>query len=194
LFYGRNLENYNALFLGNHDALAAGEELIFTAALKAYNEFDFEMRAKTPFLFLFGSVDSLLNLKNQLFERLNRLPFYIYINVGLESIDPSTLKFLGKPLSESSVLEAFQKMLDINSSFENIEITANFVLGEGLSETHYQSLKDMLRDAPVISRGKGGIYLSPLKDNPKKRELLPLVKGIKNHSNIPVFIYLIQRL
>jgi radical SAM superfamily enzyme YgiQ (UPF0313 family) len=143
---------------------------------------------------LFGSVDSLLNLKNQLFERLNRLPFYIYINVGLESIDPSTLKFLGKPLSESSVLEAFQKMLDINSSFENIEITANFVLGEGLSETHYQSLKDMLRDAPVISRGKGGIYLSPLKDNPKKRELLPLVKGIKNHSNIPVFIYLIQRL
>jgi hypothetical protein len=194
MFYGRNLENYNALFLGNHDALEAGEELIFMAASKAYQDFGFGRRAKSPFLFLFGSVDSLLNSRNQLFEKLNHLPFYIYINVGLESIEPSTLKFLDKPLSESSVLEAFQKMLDINASFENIEITANFILGEGLSETHYQTLKDLLRDAPVISRGKGGIYLSPLKDNPKKRELLPLIKEIKSHSKIPVFIYLIQRL
>jgi len=194
LFYGRNLENYNALFLGNHDALAAGEKLIFMAASKAYKDFGFGMRAESPFLFLFGSVDSLLNSQNHLFEKLNNLPFYIYINVGLESIDPSTLKFLGKPLSESTVLEAFQKMLDINASFENIEITANFILGKGLPETHYQSLKDLLRNAPFISRGKGGIYLSPLKDNPKRRELLPLIKEIKNYSKIPVFIYLIQRL
>lgn len=137
------------------------------------------MRAQGPFLFLFGSVESLLNSQNRLFEKLDRLRFHIYINVGLESIDPSTLKFLGKPVSQSSVLEAFQKMLDINASFENIEVTANFVLGEGLSETHYQSLKDLLRNAPVVSGGKGGIYLSPLKDNPKRRELLPLIKGIK---------------
>ena len=77
-------------------------------------------------------------------------PFYVYINVGLESIDSSTLKFLGKPLGESRVMEAFQKMLDINERFENIEITANFVVGEGLSETHYQSLKDLIRDAPAL--------------------------------------------
>ena len=87
------------------------------------------MRAQSPFLFLFGSVDSLLNSQNQLFEKLNHLPFYIYINVGLESIDPSTLKFLGKPLNEPTVLEAFQKMLDINASFENIEITAKSLFG-----------------------------------------------------------------
>jgi hypothetical protein len=193
-FYGRNLENYNSLFLGNHDALAVGEELIFMAASKAHLELDFGMRTKSPFLFLFGSVDSLLNSKDQLFEKLNRLPFYIYINVGLESIDPSTLKFLGKPLSESRIIEAFKKMLDINGLFDNIEITSNFVIGEELPEAHYQSLKELIRDAPAISRGKGAIYLSPLKDNPKKRELLPIIKEIKNHSKLPVFIYLIQRL
>jgi hypothetical protein len=194
LFYGRNLENYNALFLGDHDALAAGEELILMAASKAYIEFGFGMRTKSPFLFLFGSVDSLLNSNDQMFEKLNHIPFYIYINVGLESIDPSTLKFLGKPLSAPRAIEAFKKMHDINECFDNIEITANFVIGEGLSETHYQSLNELIREAPVISHGKGGIYLSPLKDNPKKRELLPLIKGIKNHSKIPAFIYLIQRL
>ena len=51
-----------------------------------------------------------------------------------------------------------------------------------------------LREAPVISGGKGGIYLSPLKDSPKKRELIPLINEIKDQSKIPVFIYLIQRL
>ena len=194
LFYGRNLENYNALFLGNHDVLEAGDELIFMAASKAYKDFDFGARAKNPFLFLFGSVDSLLKSKNQLFEKLNHLPFYTYINIGLESIDKSTLEFIGKPLSESKVREAFKKILDINATFKNIEVTANFVIGEGLSVEHYQSLKELLRDAPVISGGKGGIYLSPLKDSPKKRELLPLINEIKDQSKIPVFIYLIQRL
>jgi hypothetical protein len=194
VFYGRNLKNYNALFLGNHDALAAGDDLIVVAASKAYKDFGFGARAKNPFLFLFGSVDSLLKAKNQLFENLNHLPFYTFINIGLESIDKSTLEFIGKPLSESKVREAFKKMLDINAAYKNIEVTANFVIGKGLSAEHYQSLKELLQDAPVTSRGKGTIYLSPLKDSPKKRELLPLVNEIKAQSKIPVYIYLIQRL
>jgi hypothetical protein len=194
LFYGRNLENYNGLFLGGHDALAAGESLIVAAASEAHRDFGFGTRATNPFLFLFASVDSLLDSKARLFETLDHLPFYTYINVGLESTDPATLKHLGKPLTESRVLETFRKMIHINESFENIEITANFVLGEELSDAHYGALKDLLRDAPANSRGRGGIYLSPLKDNPKKRELLPLVKEIQSCSKIPVFMYLIQRL
>lgn len=194
VFYGRNLENYNALFLGNHDALEAGDELIFIAASRAYEDFAFGERAGNPMLFLFGSVVSLLKSKNQLFEKLNHLPFYTYINIGLESIDKLTLKFIGKPLSESKVREAFKKMLDINATYKNIEVTANFVIGEGLSDEHYQSLKELLRDAPVASSSKGVVYLSPLKDSPKKRELLPLIDEIQNQSKIPVYIYLIQRL
>ena len=194
LFYGRNLENYNALFLGNHDVLEAGDELIFMAASKAYEDFEFEARTKNPFLFLFGSVDSFLTSKNKLFEKLNHLPYYTYINIGLESVDKSTLKMIGKPLVESKVREAFHKMIDINAAYKNIEVTANFVIGEGLPAEHYHSLKALLRDTTVISVGKGSIYLSPLKDSPKKRELLPLVNEIKGQSKLPVYIYLIQRL
>ncbi|HMK64262.1 MAG TPA: radical SAM protein [Thermodesulfobacteriota bacterium] len=193
-FYGQNLENYNALFLGNHDALAAGETSILFAASQAYREFDFGRRTQNPFLFLFGSVDSLLHSNDQMFEKLSHIPFYIYINVGLESMDPSTLKRLGKPLDPSRVSEAFQKMLDINNRFENLEITANFVMGEGLSEDHYESLKELIREFPNILSRKGGLYLSPLKDSPKKRELLPIIERLQNQSTIPIFIYLIQRL
>ena len=194
-FYGRNIENYNGLFLGNHDALEAGEELISFSASEAYSALGFgRPRGITPLLFLFGSVHSLLKAENQLFEMLNQLPFYTYINIGLESIDTPTLVFIGKPVDDPKVREAFKKMLNINATYKNIEVTANFIIGKGLSAEHYQSFTELLGDTPVTSSGKGAIYLSPLKDNPKKRELLPLINEIKEQSKIPVYIYLIQRL
>jgi hypothetical protein len=67
-------------------------------------------------------------------------------------------------------------------------------LGEQLSPDHYQSLAALLRDAPVSSHSKGAVYLSPLMDSPKKRELLPKFLDIKKHSRLPAYIYLIQRL
>jgi hypothetical protein len=85
-------------------------------------------------------------------------------------------------------------MLEINNSYTNIEITGNFLVGEQLSSEHYQSLAELLRDISSPSNGKGAIYLSPLKDSPKKRELLPRFFEIKNQSKLPVYIYLIQRL
>jgi len=195
LFYGINLENYNAIFLGNHDALEAGENLILMAASETYKEFGFERaQAKIPLLFMFASVHSMLKSKNELFEKLDQLPFYTYINIGFESIDNSTLKFIGKPLDKSMVREAFQKMLEINAAYKNIEITGNFLIGEELSAGHYQSLNELLRDESIPSHGKGAIYLSPIKDSPKKRELLPQFLEIKNQSQLPTYIYLIQRL
>jgi radical SAM superfamily enzyme YgiQ (UPF0313 family) len=192
-FYGRNLENYHALFLGNHDALAAGEELILTAALAAIEAFGFADSAVTPRLYLFGSVDSLLRAGNGLFEKLNQLPFYTYINVGFESVDAATLAYIHKPLDPVKVRQAFQKMLAINSNYANIEVTGNFLLGEPLSPDHYQSLIKLLLDLPP-QHGKGAVYLSPLMDSPKKRELLPKFFAIKEQSKLPIYIYLIQRL
>ncbi len=194
-FYGPNLENYHSLFLGNHDALASGANVICTAVSEASNAFGFaSQHARTPFLYLFGSVASLLKSENDLFEKLNQLPFYTYINIGFESLDTPTLEFIGKPLNTSRVQAAFQKMLDINNKFASIEITGNFLLGQTLPAEHYQSLTATLSDVPVSSHGKGSIYLSPLKDSPKKRELLPQFMQIKEQSRLPVFIYLIQRL
>ena len=193
--YGRNIENYNGLFLGNHDAVEAGEDVIAFAASEAYSAFGFgEPGRMTPLLFLFGSVDSLLKAGNKFFDKLAQLQFYCYINIGFESLDAPTLAYIGKPVDESEVREAFKKMLEINSTYQNIEVTGNFLLGNHLTPEHYRSLGALLQEATVPSRGKGAIYISPLKDSPKKRELLPRFLKIKKQSQLPVFIYLIQRL
>ncbi len=194
-FYGRNLENYGALFLGNHDALAAGREVICESAAEAHAAFGLgRVRETPPLLFLFGSVHSLLASGHDLFETLNQLPYYTYLNIGFESNHDATLADLGKPLNEALVGEAFQKMLDVNAGYKNIEVTGNFVIGKGLADEHYRFLEALLRNAPVASRNKGVIYLSPLKDSPRKRELLPLIHAIQAQSRMPVYVYLIQRL
>jgi hypothetical protein len=195
VLYGRNIENYNALFLGNHDALAAGDELIYMAVSEAGKVFGFGGSCtKMPMLFFFGSVDSLLKSKNNLFEKLSYLPCYTYINIGFESVDPKTLAFIRKPVSASKVREAFKKMCEINAAYTNIEITGNFLIGKTLSPEHYQSLADLLGGVSDPSHDKGAIYLSPIKDSPGKRELLPQFFEIKNQSKLPTYIYLIQRL
>ncbi|MBU1056383.1 MAG: radical SAM protein [Proteobacteria bacterium] len=193
--YGRNIENYNALFLGNHDALAAGEELICYTASEAFKAFYLKVaHSSTPFLYLFGSVDSMLNSKKKLFDKLNQLPYYTYINIGFESIDTPTLKLIQKPVDTAKVQDAFYKMLEVNTNYSNIEITGNFLIGEQLLPDHYQSLAELLRTTSSNTLKKGAIYLSPLKDSPKKRELLPQYFEIKNQSQLPVYMYLIQRL
>ena len=191
-FYGRNLRNYPALFLGNHDALAAGESAILTAVTDALGLGG--PMAREPFLFMFGSVDAFLEAGPHLFEKLDDTPFYTYINIGLESVDGPTLKAIGKPVDPLKVREAFLKMLEINLSHANLEVTANFLIGQTLSADHDQALAELLGDAPVLPQDKGTVYLSPLKDSPKKRELLPRVYEVQARSRLPVFVYLIQRL
>lgn len=194
-FYGNNLGNYNALFLGNHDALAAGSEPIRTAALEAYQAFGFKKsHLKNPALFLFGSVDSLLNAGAHLLEELNRIPFYTYINIGFESVDPATLLRINKPLEISKIKDSFQMLLDMNRRYLNIEITANFLMGDRLPPGHYSALIELVRSRLVRFYSKGAIYLSPLNTSRKNRELLRKFIEIKNLNRLPTFLYLIQRL
>ncbi|MCP3898096.1 MAG: radical SAM protein, partial [Desulfobacteraceae bacterium] len=189
---GANIINYHALFLGNHDALAAGEDLVCYAAREAYQTFGFRQRMdQNPFLYLFGSVGSFLKSSHALFEQLNELPFYTYINIGFESIDPKTLSQIGKPITSEQVKKAFKKMLEINDSFDHLEVTGNFIAGDNLTPEHDNSLADLLKHAKVNTKSKGVIYLSPLKDSPKRRELLPRFYKIKEESKLPIFIYLI---
>jgi hypothetical protein len=193
--YGANLGNYNALFLGNHDALAAGWDLIGMAAVEAYAAFNFEKsHLKNPALFLFGSADSLLNAGDKLFEGLSRLPFYTYINVGLESADAATLVHINKPIGLDKIKDAFQKMLDVNRRYLNIEITANFLLGERLAADHNAALIELIRSYLNRFYSKGAIYLSPLKTSRNRAALLRRFVEIKNKSRLPTYLYLIQRL
>ena len=193
--YGPDLKNYNTLFLGNHDGLAAGVARISLAAEEAFHAFGFaKAYVKSPFLFIFGSVDSLLNAENSLFETLNRFPFYTYINIGLESADAATLSAIHKPVELINVERAFQRMLDINHSYLNIEITANFLIGDRLASGHYRSLIDMVHLQLDRYYSKGGLYLSPLYSSRNNRELLRTFFEIKNQSRLPTYLYLIQRL
>ncbi len=193
--FDAELDNYHALFLGNHDALAAGSDLISFAALEAYEAFGFRPRAdQVPFLYLFGSVGALLKGDTSLFEQLDQLPFYTYINIGFESFDPGTLEEIGKPVTTGQVEAAFEKMIEINDTYDTIEVTGNFIAGDRLSPEHDASLARILNHSRGNRKPKGAVYLSPLKDSPKKRELLPRFYDIKEKSRLPVYVYLIQRL
>jgi radical SAM superfamily enzyme YgiQ (UPF0313 family) len=199
-FYGHDLHNYNAIFLGQHDALSAGKELLGLAAQKAYEIFELERSyLRGTSLFLFGSVDSMIHSEEKLFDSLNSLPFCTYINVGLESNDRRTLEALKKPISVEKVREAFTRILDINRKYEKIEVTANFVFGKDLPPDHLPSLLELMRHRLSLARNKGAVYLSPLieegiSDKESKRELLQRFFKLKTQSRLPTFIYLIQRL
>ena len=199
-FYARDLANYNALFLGQHDALGAGFELIDFAAQRAYETLELDRsHLKGARLFLFSSAESLMRSQESLFESLNRLPFSTYINVGLESADPDTLSTLGKPISSESVREAFARMLALNKKYDRIEVTANFVLGDTLPLGHVPALIELIRYSLSHYCGKGAVYLSPLvgermRDHGKRRALVRRFHEIKALSRLPTFLYLIQRL
>ena len=193
--YSNDLVNYNALFLGEHDALNAPADLIVFAAKEGYDRFGFAQSYMTqPRLYLFGSVDSLLDADPHLFESLNALPFDTCINIGLESFDPATLAHLGKPVIARKVSLAFDKMQAINQTFDRIEMTGNFVMDERLPPDHIQTVLDLVRNRITRPMPKGCIYLSPLAFSRPSREVLYDFYRLKTASRLPMFLYIIQRL
>ena len=196
-FYGRDLSNYCSVFLGQHDALNAGLELIEFAARSAHDIFELERSyLKGSWLFLFGSVDSLLRAPYRLFDSLHDLPYYTYLNIGLESVDPATMEALQKPTRIGRVIEAFDKMLELNRRYERIEVTANFMFGDELPVGHIPSLVELTGSRVDHFWGKGALYLSPLMDGRRKArgDLIREFNKVKIQTPLPTFIYLIQRL
>ncbi|MCP3926390.1 MAG: radical SAM protein [Desulfobacterales bacterium] len=194
-FYGEDISNYNSLFIGQHDALYAKTDLIEHTAKYAYERFGFkESNMRNSKIFMFGSVESILNKTDADFKRINSLPFYTYINVGLESFDQETLDFLKKPLQKKLVEKAFLRMVEINRMFPNIEVTSNFIYGSNLPENHYSSIMELLREKVKRKYNKGDVYFSYFNDGGDKGKMQREFYNIKNSSNLPAYTYLIQRL
>jgi len=192
---GLDLPNYSSIYLGQHDALGADSDTIIYAAEQAYKIFSIENSCMLePRLFLFGSPDSFLKKEQDFWTKLNRLPLYAYVNIGLESFDNETLEFLKKPVDASEMLRAFSQMLAINRNFQNVEITANFVMGEGLPAGHVPSLVKHGGEALEHTAGKGCMYISPLKGSRNRKETLDTFREIKQKSRLETLLYLIQRL
>jgi len=205
--YGQEIKNSAAVFLGLHDSLAAGIEPIRFAAETAWDRFDFKHSNMTggAFMFLFASVDSLLGADETLFAALERLPFFTYINIGLESPDPATLDALKKPVRAKDVERAFDRMLDINRRFRQIEISANLVLGPHLPDSHFPSCVRLLEKKLSGFYSKGTLYMSPLllsnsgNNDPAqarkaKKKTLDQFLTIKRLKKLETLLYLIQRL
>ena len=194
-FYGEDLLNYNSIYLGQHDALAARPDDIIHAAQHAYDILSIKQSYMLgPKLFLFGSPVSFLQMDTFFWDSLNRLPFYTYVNIGLESFDDNTLDFLKKPISSQDISKAFSRMKKINKNFDHVEVTANFLLGESLPASHIPSLLKEIGNSRGNHVGKGCIYFSPLKGSTSTKEILNLFRDIKHQSRIDAFLYLIQRL
>ncbi|TKB25737.1 radical SAM domain-containing protein [Desulfopila sp. IMCC35006] len=192
--YGRDLINYNSLFLGEHDALQSSPERILFSIETACKEFDFDhsYTAGTN-VFLFGSVTSLLNKPDAFFRQLVESGAMTYINIGLESADQQTLDKIGKPLTERLVQEAFWRGQDINDRFPSVEITANFIMDENLPDNHYKKILHLIREQQVHVKPKGSIYFSPLTfDRPSRTRLFEFNR-IKIQSRLPTYLYIIQR-
>lgn len=194
-YYGRDLINYNSLFLGDQDALNADKSTILWAAEKGLSKLNLkDSYMKGCSLFMFGSVDSFLSADYSFFEKLNTSGYTSYINLGFESADQETLDYIGKPITAEKVEESFAKMRELNDRYGNIEITANFIMGEGLPEGHYPSFLRLVREKLDHPRGKGTVYLSPLMGGSFSRGTLFEFNQLKRLSRLPVFLYTIQRL
>ena len=196
-FYGHDVSNYNAIFLGQHDALNSNPEIIENAAITAYREFGLDhSNIMGPSLFLFGSVDSLLNAEDELFGMLENLPYSTYINIGIESCHQETLKIIGKGITTESVEKAFEKILKVNRNYNKIEITSNFIFGENLPKEHIPSFFHLMDKMMKHYYPKGAIYFSPVinGNRDEKRGIKREFYKIKTESRLPVYLYLIQRL
>ncbi|MCP4116815.1 MAG: radical SAM protein [Desulfobacteraceae bacterium] len=193
--YNKDIANYNSVFLGEHDALAAGGDLIVFAAEQSLEILGLDRsNLGGSNLFLFGSVDSLLNTGPELFDRLNRLFSHTYINIGLESADQETLDKLGKPITVAKVEQAFETIQAINHRYPNIEVTSNFIMDERLPAGHYPSFLRLVREKFSHDKPKGTIYLSPLTIDRPSREMVFEFNRLKVLSRLPTFLYIIQRL
>ncbi len=198
-FYGNDIVNYNSIFMGQHDALNADKDLILFAAEQAYDILGFDHSfMKGANLFIFGSVDALINAYNGenqgLFDALNISPWYTYINIGLESADQETLDYLGKPITAAKVKQGFEIIQKINERCRNIEISCNFIMDEDLPKGHYPSFLELVRYGIPHVKSKGCVYLSPLGISRYSRDVLFKFNRLKTLSRVPTFLYIIQRL
>jgi hypothetical protein len=105
------------------------------------------------------------------------------------------------PVTVEMIDEAFSRMLKINRRYEKIKVTANFIFGSDLPESHLNSFFELNGSRLDHFYSKGAIYFSPLINGMAKdgrangtRGILRKFNEAKILSHLPIFIYLIQRL
>jgi hypothetical protein len=85
-------------------------------------------------------------------------------------------------------------MMEINQQYDRVEVTANFVIGADLPESHLPSILELTRSRLAHFYPKGAVYLSPIEHIGDKNRLLTRFNELKTRCRLPAYIYLIQRL
>lgn len=166
-------------------------------ALFAYKELEIEKtNIKGANIFCFGSVDSLLNFREEFFKRINDLPFMTYINIGLESADQETINYISKNITADNVERAFAKILKINAMYNNVELTSNFLFSDEMPPNHYPSILNLIDKYLSQTQQKGTIYFSPMfnRNDANPRGIKRKFFNFKRKIKLPAYLYLIQRL
>jgi len=192
--FGDELANYRGVFLGQHDALAAGGAVIEEAVASVLELLDpKERHVRGLEVFLFGSTGSFLDLDDSGLARLQALPCRLFVNIGLESFDQGTLEYLRKPLRADENRAAFARMLAVNRSGGSLSVTANLLLGDPLAPGHLRSLQAVL-SSPQHPHPETVVYLSPMLGAYQPASILGTVRMIKNIAKVRTYPYMIHRL
>ncbi len=192
-YAGKDIANFNSVFLGQNDALAAGTVRILEAASKAFSSFRPEASLiRGSNLFMFGSVTSFLAEGTAKLKELDSLPFErIFINLGLESFHQKTLERIGKPVSSQDVEKAFYTGLELCSRTDSLHISFNFLLGQHLPGEHLELLFKRLSHIEG-DNGNCSVYISPLQEESWRiGQLRRTVYTLKAASRLPLYLYLI---
>ena len=172
---------FKGVFLGNQDALGVSDGLIFYAIAL--------VREKMPWIknvFLFASADSLLKKDMSFFSHLEESGLNYFINVGIESVDETTVALLKKPVSKDRVMAAWHFINLINQRFPQVEISLNILVNQGLPHSHWTELFELLQEETPFP--KGTIYLVPF-DEPIGRYFFNKAKAVRMATKRPVRIY-----
>ncbi len=190
---GKDIINYNSIFLGQNDALAAGIERVVKAATHAFEFFNIGSSVmEGSNLFLFGSVGSFLEHGIADILELEQLPYEnIYLNLGLESFNQDSLEMLGKPVKGLQVLQAFHQGLKIAELSAKLNVSFNLVLGRTLPPQHIKDLENSLTTVSP-THGRCAIYISPLQyESWRLGELARTILRLKALSRLDLYLYFI---
>ncbi|MCG8473486.1 MAG: radical SAM protein [Desulfobacterales bacterium] len=191
-FLGKDLKNIGGVFLGGHDALAAGPERVVQAAKRCGSLLEARCMKGVPGLFLFSSPDALLKLSWDAWQALSELPFFVQINMGAESLDSKTLAWLGRPTSAETVFAAISRADEVMRRYAgDLSISINMVLGRSLPPRHRSSLHRFVEGRSPLN---APLYLSPLKDRAERKFCRDELVALKRKSGAPVYLYLLQQL
>ncbi len=186
--YGEDLYNYNAVVLGECDALVS--PWVEYAARRAFETFQCGASYHAgSALFLFATNATLCALPDATIGMLDALPFeQVYVNVGWEAVTQDALDRLRKRLTREDVLAGMRRACDINATRAKVRISGNFICGE---EYEVESVAEALRETQF----RGQIYLSPLQNACGAAKALSDLRTLREASRAArVHLYTMQRL